>query len=175
MAKTNQTNKICAACGLSKSLSAFLQINSPQGTTNGNICPTCRGSGHGKQVTIPQNNADEEGGSASGLKINAKTKVQMEVDKKQQGQRLKDLAQKEAKKRQTATNEKGIFTEIKENLEKKHRTEYIEPKKQKSFLDYQRQKPGAQESTGTSREGVTGQATLDKSAITELNRQQQEV
>jgi hypothetical protein len=167
MTKPDSSNKTCAACGLVKPLTAFLQINGPQGTTYGNICATCRGSSHGKQVTIPQPELDEDGGSASGLKINAKTKVQMATDQKQQTQRLKDLAQKETKKREGATNEKDIFTDLKVEAEKKHREEYIDTKKQKSFLDYKRQNVSAKD--------PSRQPALDKPALTELQRQQHDV
>jgi hypothetical protein len=129
----NQLSKTCAACGLQKPLSAFLQISGPEGTSYGNVCSTCRGSQAGKKIVIPA--AEEEHSSSStGLKIDAKAKIAIDRDKKKAVDEKKVLDKQEEVKRETIAEEKDQKITNKATAEKEHR-EFIEAKKS-SFLDY---------------------------------------
>jgi hypothetical protein len=63
----NQLSKTCINCGLQKPLTAYLQIAGAEGSTYGNICSTCRGSGLGKKVTLPVMEDTSSSSSSTGL------------------------------------------------------------------------------------------------------------
>ncbi|MDR3476647.1 MAG: hypothetical protein P4M14_01280 [Gammaproteobacteria bacterium] len=133
MIKQNLLAKTCIACGLQKPISAFLQISGPQGTSYGNICSTCRGSGMDKKVIIEQ--AEDSGsGTSIGLKIDSKAKVQIDRDKQALAEHKKELDLTEQEKQLATTEDKTERKEAKEDAEKKHRANYIEPKKTDSFF-----------------------------------------
>lgn len=137
----NTLHKTCISCGLQKPITAFLQISGPNGTIYGNACSTCRGSGAGKVISIPDHNSDDERSGSTGIVIDAKTKTYIENEKKQKTQRIKDGRLKEREKLENDVEEKFDRKSLIEEAEDKHRKEYIEPKKKEGFLSYQSGKP----------------------------------
>jgi hypothetical protein len=103
---SNRVTKSCVICGLEKPLTAYLQITGPQGSSYGNICSTCRGSGHGKKVVIPHVD-DEHSSSSTGLKIDAKKRLKVEIDHKLKLEQTRDLDHKEKQKGLSDTDEKS--------------------------------------------------------------------
>lgn len=138
----NIISKTCSVCGLDKPMSAFLQIAGPEGTTYGNICSTCRGSGLGRKT---EQEPEDFSTDSTGHKIDSKTKVKYDTDKKL-GLDLKTaLEEKEKQKRSEVVNDLEEKKLSKVTQEKRHRAEFLESKKTKSsFLNYQSQKNPAQ-------------------------------
>jgi hypothetical protein len=139
MAEPNQLSKSCIACGEEKSLSAFLQISGPQGTTYGNVCAQCRGSELDKKVTIPLEEGESETSSSPKLTLTIDAKVKVHVDQvnKQKNQQKSEQNVSERKKGEKITDDKTKRSELIEKLEKEHRTKYIEVKQ--SFLSHRGQ------------------------------------
>lgn len=132
----NQLTRVCAACGIEKPLSAFLQISGKQGNTYGNICATCRRQGK----TAPGTQEDDAGGGRSvGHRIGTKEKVYAETETKRQIKDLKELYRQEINKKEERLDKKTKETDTIEQERKDHRTNYIEAK-QKTFLDSKREK-----------------------------------
>jgi hypothetical protein len=167
MVKQNQLNKTCMSCGLQKQISAYLQISGPEGTSYGSICSTCRGSGLGKAVTIPENDSEERHSSSStGLKIDAKAKAHIDIEKKQLKQNQKEIEIKENKKLESAKEDLLDRKEKKEDAEQKHRQSYIEPKKTEGFLNYQSKKPAQKlPIVASEKDAVLKKAVLDQHGI----------
>jgi hypothetical protein len=137
----NQLSKTCINCGLQKPLTAYLQIAGAEGSTYGNICSTCRGSGLGKKVTLPVMEDTSSSSSSTGLKIDAKSKIHADLEKKA----VIEKRQEEDKKEREKLDLKNTILEerknLKQEMEDKHRKEFLAPSKTKSFLDYQSKKP----------------------------------
>jgi hypothetical protein len=133
----NHITKTCIICGLAKPMNAFLQIQGPEGTSYGNTCSTCRGSSVGKKVIIPENEEERSSSSSTGLKIDAKSKMQSDLEKKDAAQKQKELDKEERVKLEDSVDDKLETKEQKLQAEKKHREEYIEPQKKSSFLNFQ--------------------------------------
>lgn len=133
MTKQNHLTRTCIACNIQKPLSSFLHLSGIKGTTYGNVCSTCRSTA-AKASSKPTHleDTDETSSTATGLKIDAKAKVQAEQDKKEQAKKTKELDQKESKKRDFLSEKKIEIFETTEQAEKLHR-KYIEAKK-KGFL-----------------------------------------
>ncbi|OGT45597.1 MAG: hypothetical protein A3E83_04070 [Gammaproteobacteria bacterium RIFCSPHIGHO2_12_FULL_41_20] len=128
MKKPSQLSRMCTVCGQQKPLSAFLQFGA-QGATYGVICADCRG------IAKPTaKDKDDYSTSTTSVTINTKTKVQQELDKKHFLQRLKNIHQKDKKKKEKTGTEKLEKTEHIEKAEKRHREDYIEGRKKESFL-----------------------------------------
>jgi hypothetical protein len=137
----NQLSKVCINCSLQKPLTAYLQITGPQGSTYGNICSTCRGSGLGKKVVIPVHEDTGSSSSSTGLKIDAKAKLQADLEKKEVLEKRREedkIEREELEKKNTAQEERK---NAKLEQEDKHRKEFIEPNKAKSYIDYQNKSP----------------------------------
>lgn len=113
--------RTCAVCGLQKPLAAFLQISGEHGTLYGNICAACRGSG--RTIKNPKLSDEKEKGGAS-LRIGSKEKIYAEKDQRQKIKDIKELFNKEAKRREALTQQKLEATEEKEK-----------ERKEKLFLD----------------------------------------
>jgi hypothetical protein len=169
MTKT-QINKTCISCGLEKPLNAFLQIAGPRGTSYGNICATCRGSGLGKSIVIPEaENEDHNSSTSTGLKIDSKTKIHLDAERKQLSEKRKELEIQEIKKEESETNALTLDTDKKQASEKKHRQEYIEPKNAEGFLNYKsKQSPRTANTTDARGNNVLiTKANLDNQIRTE--------
>jgi hypothetical protein len=132
MNKQPTAQKTCVICGLEKQLVTFLQISGPQGTTYGNICSTCRGSGLGKKIIIPSEPIEESSSTGFGLKIDGKAKVFSDNEKKQLAQTKAEEKEKSIQEREEKKQTKSEKIRELEETEKKHREEYIKPNK--SFL-----------------------------------------
>src|SRR3990167_4758510 len=99
MSKRDNTSlmKTCSNCGQQKPLSAFLEMSSEQGSSYGNICSSCR------KTTLEElqrrKKSDAEGSTTTdiGHKIDSKTKVQGEVDKRQHIQHVDEKYHAERK------------------------------------------------------------------------------
>lgn len=143
----NLSLKTCVVCGLEKPLSAFLQINGPEGTSYGTVCSTCRGSGLGTKVVLPTD-AGEQSSSATGIKIDAKTKVQIEKDNR-------ELFSKAQEEHHTNLDERLAETKEKTDLEiqkaedlKKRLGDGTSEKTKSSFLNYKTKRVDDYKQTG---------------------------
>jgi hypothetical protein len=161
-----QLGKTCVACGLQKPMTAFLQITGPEGSSYGNVCATCRGSGLGKKITIAPAE-DERSSSSTGLKIDAKAKQHQDRMKKLNIDEKEVKEKKEEQKQEKELHEKLERKEIKAEEEKNHRINYIEAKKD-SFLNY-KSKPAAALPPKTAQQKANEQhVALDKEAQVDL-------
>ncbi|EKD54396.1 MAG: hypothetical protein ACD_60C00087G0008 [uncultured bacterium] len=166
MTKSKQLTRICTACGMTKPLSAFLQISGTKGTIYGAICSTCRGSGIKEKSNIPAH--DEESSTSSSIRIGAKQKVELEKKQKQDYQELKEEQTEEEKKRIEITDEKIENLQNKEKAEKDHR-EVIEAKK-RGFLNYKAKTLPLRSDLAPSQKEGTARTALDDNYIIELNK-----
>jgi hypothetical protein len=141
MKKEPPISRTCLACGLEKPLAAFLQLNGAHGTIYGNICSTCR-SINAKNKMAQTPNEQDTGRSGTGVRVNAKTKVQTEILQQTIEKKIKVDDHEEKKKQEEITLEKTDTKEKKEKAEDRHRKEFIEPKQKKDF--FAKKSPGAQ-------------------------------
>ena len=127
--------KTCAGCGLSKPLSAFLQLSGSEGSSYGNICSSCR-----KTNLDQKKNSEphESTSSTSGLRIDSKVKVKTDIDKKEQHQSIEELYYQDRDKAEERQVQKTLKTEKIEKDEKKHRKDFLS---KSSFLDNMNKKP----------------------------------
>jgi hypothetical protein len=127
MDKSTTLMKTCNSCGLQKPLTAFLEVAGPEGTTYGNICASCR-KAHIDKLAKPKEPEDSTT-SNTGLRIDNKSKVQEEKEKKEFYKQIEEDYVDEREK----LSEKQVKQENKKlNIaaeEKKHREE------KRSFLD----------------------------------------
>lgn len=133
--KPKKPSKICVACDLEKPLAAFLQVTGAQGTSYGSVCSTCRGSGFGRKVTLPTQ-IDEENPGSSGLKIDSKTKIQLDIDKQNLLEKIKNEHLKEKEKLDSIKEDTISHKHETLAQAKKHREDYLQVKKKDSFLNY---------------------------------------
>jgi hypothetical protein len=132
-----QLTRVCASCGIKKPLPAFLQLSSARGTSYGAICSECRRTViKPKQPLVKKEDkakdAEGHGSSSTGFRIGAKAKITAELEKRRQRQNLNDLYEKTSKKRTEIRGEKLSQLDIKQKLEKQHKT-FIDNKK-RGFL-----------------------------------------
>ncbi len=127
MIKQLQATRTCSICGQKKPLVAFLELAGDKGHTYGDICATCRGTGHGRKKSVEEG-ADQSGGTTR-LQIDSKTKVQLEHDKKEQAKEHDKQDYLEKTKKESAEAEKSSHSEQREEAEKKYREEYLESRK----------------------------------------------
>jgi hypothetical protein len=166
-----QLGKTCVACGLQKPMTAFLQITGPEGSSYGNVCSTCRGSGLGKKITIAPVE-DEHSSSSTGLKIDAKAKQHLDRMKKLKADEKEVKEQKEEQKHEKELHEKLERKEIKAEEEKNHRINFIEAKKD-SFLNY-KSKPAVSLPPKTAQQRANDQhIALDKVAQIDLTNKEE--
>ncbi len=87
--------KSCTVCGLQKPLSAFLELGG-QRAIYGNICSSCRKTAMEK-AKLPK---DSEGSttSTSGHRVDSKAKVQGDINKEKEREKIKDLYREEGVK-----------------------------------------------------------------------------
>lgn len=136
---TTPLSRTCLACGLEKPLAAFLQISGTQGTVYGNICSNCRSTGAKGKAILPKPSDEEQSGGV-GLKIDSKTRIQQEFQKKLQEKKLKDLTHEEKVQREKLILTKTERGEIKDKAEKYHRQGFIEVQKKPGFIGEQAKK-----------------------------------
>jgi hypothetical protein len=122
--------KTCVSCGVQKPLSAFLQISGTQGTTYGNVCASCRKTNIEKapKPTEPE----ESTTSTTGVKIDSKTKVKAEFDKREYRKQVEEDYFEERDKKDEKHTHRTQKTENISQDEKKHRNSFLE---KRSFLD----------------------------------------
>jgi len=128
-----QLTRTCSSCGQIKPLSAFLQLSGSAGATYGTICSTCRSTQAAAKQTPPKE-SEEQTTSTTGAKIDAKVRLQTEIDKIKNFQRTTDLNLQEKKKKEDILEIKEEKIEKTEKSEKEHREGYIEIKKQQTMF-----------------------------------------
>lgn len=133
--------KTCSSCGEQKPLSAFLQLSGTGGSSYGNICASCRKTA--LENANRHTDADEVTTSTTGVKIDSKTKVKGEVDKREWLKQLKEQDLEEREKKDQLTQKITQKTQTIAKDEKKHRESYIE---KRPFLD-NKKKPALQSHT----------------------------
>jgi DNA-binding protein H-NS len=116
-------SKTCSSCGLIKPLAAFLQMAGSVGAIYGNICSTCRKA----NIDKAKSPSVDEGSSTSstGNKIDAKTKVKTDIDKKLLREYVEDLHQEEREDKQEAKDIRSQKIKVKAEKELKHREGYL--------------------------------------------------
>src|SRR5579885_705059 len=123
MNKTNTSlTKTCSSCGQQKPMSAFLQLAGPQGTTYGSVCASCRKS-NAEKPSLPK---ELEGTITSGTwtKIDSKTKVKAEIDKRELRKQVEEdyfeeRDKKDEKKIKRTEKIWGIAQDEKKRIEKR--------------------------------------------------------
>lgn len=114
--------KTCAVCHLQKPLSAFLIIAGAQ--LYGNICASCRSETHAHP---PRDKETEESSrSDSGKKIDTKTKVVSEKDKREQRKELEEEYYDEREESEKRALEKTEKKTQQADLQTKHRKDFLE-------------------------------------------------
>lgn len=124
--------KTCSNCGQIKPLSAFLEMNSDQGTTYGNICSSCRKTALDELQR--RKKTDAEGGSTTteiGHKIDTKAKVQGEIDKREHAQRIDDEYHAERKDTAEGNEATKQTNQIVDTGQRRHREDFL---KRRPFL-----------------------------------------
>ena len=117
--------KMCRGCGLQKPLAAFLQLSEKGGLTYGGFCATCRGTGKNKEKAI----SIEEGGSTtSEYKIDAKVKLQTEVDQRAFQKRTLEGEQRDRRLKAFMKKQRIQKTQVKTGQERSHREKYLSKK-----------------------------------------------
>lgn len=142
--------KTCASCGVQKPLSAFLQIAGMQGSTYGNICSSCRKAHLEKPV--PKEPEDSTT-SRTGAKIDAKAKVQAEIDKREARKELEEtyIEEREKKDEKQIHHIQKVDTLIKD--EKKRRESFLD---RRSFLDKSKTNKATPTFGGTEQQATAG-------------------
>lgn len=129
---TPSITKTCSSCGLSKPLSAFLQVSGPEGSTYTNICSTCRKTQADAPTTTEK---DDSTTSDTSHTIDSKSKVKADTDKRDLNKQIEENYFDEREQDeliQAKSIEKKGF-QVKN--EKEHRETYL---KKSSFLDSSR-------------------------------------
>lgn len=116
MADSNiSLTKTCKNCGLEKPLSSFLVVSGAEAGTYGNFCSDCR-------KTAPQVEREGAATSATGFKIDSKTKVQAEIDKRKQRKEITEQYFDERDKRGLNFIKKTEATLTQSKNEVRHRS-----------------------------------------------------
>lgn len=118
--------KICANCGQQKPLTAFLEMSGTQGTSYGNICSACRKTALEAQEKRRKTEAEGSTTSETGHKIDTKTKVHHEIDKREQHHRIEEKYHEERKLDAEVTEGKIEQKLQIEKGEKKHRESFLQ-------------------------------------------------
>lgn len=170
MSNHKQVTRICSSCGIEKPLSAFLQISETQGTVYGSLCAICRASGKTNKAE-PKPSDDERTTVSTGIRIGSKEKVYSSKEQKRQIKNIRELFQKEIKKREEIVGQKIQGIELKEKAEKEHRKFYLEGKQKQGFLG---KKLPAQQQTITADKTQESQqrVTNEKERAIESQRQE---
>lgn len=127
MNNSTALKKSCIHCGLKKPLASFLQLD-VQGTIYGNVCADCRKAIRNKNKAIA-----EEGSTTSrtGTRIDSKSRVHSETEKKRTQQHTEEANQEELEKVTHEKIEKKEKRQHKAQAERNHRDTYL---KKSSFL-----------------------------------------
>jgi len=131
MTKDKQLFRTCAACGLDKPLSAFLQLGSEPGTHYGFVCATCRKEGR----TPPSNiiTDDESTTVKTGKRIGSKEKVFAAKEKKLKLKDLKELFRKEVNDKSNLDEKKKKLKKLKDKVDLDRRKKEQSRKSASSF------------------------------------------
>jgi len=129
----SQLKKVCAACGVEKPLSAFLQFTG-KGNTYGKICSTCRAAG--KKEDSAQD--ESAGGRFAEHGLSNKEKVYAEKEQRKQIKDLRELYRQELNKKEDIKDKKSDLAQKIEQERKDHR-QFLDAK-QTTFLDKKRER-----------------------------------
>lgn len=127
----SQLKKVCAACGIEKPLSTFLQFTG-KGNTYGQICSTCRAAGKSESKD------ESAGGRAVEHGRSNKERVYAETEQKKQIKDLRELYRQELNKKEETKEKKNDLAQKIEQERKEHR-QFLDTK-QTTFLDKKREK-----------------------------------
>lgn len=151
MIKQLQTTRTCTVCGQKKPLVAFLELAGEKGHTYGDICATCRSAGRGRKKAGEE--AAGQSGGTTRLQIDSKTKVQQDLDKKEQAKESVEQDYEEKLKKENAEAEETSESEQREEAEKKYREEYLERRKQGPATTDKTNVPATKENQATQAQG----------------------
>jgi hypothetical protein len=129
----SKLKRVCAACGVEKPLSAFLQFTG-KGNTYGQICAACRAAGK----TGEHQNEESAGGRAVSHGITNKERVFAETEQKKQIKDIKELYRQEINKKEEDKDQKSELAKKLEQERKDHRL-LIEAK-QTTFAEKKQEK-----------------------------------
>lgn len=123
-AQPNMT-KTCVNCGQQKPLSAFLEMSGTQGTAYGSVCSACRKTA--LEAVERRKKTDSEGSTTSetGHKIDSKSKIHGEIDRREQRERIDEDYHEERKLDEVSADEKQEIKQQAEVGQKKHREEFL--------------------------------------------------
>lgn len=131
---TPTLTKTCSSCGLSKPLSAFLQVSGPEGSTYTNICSTCRKT-HPDGLKSPEK--DESTTSDTSHSIDSKSKVKADTDKRDLSKQIEENYFDDREKNELLQAKQIEKQGVLHKSEKEHRETFL---KKGSFLDSTRKK-----------------------------------
>lgn len=118
--------KTCANCGLTKPLSAFLQLAEGGGTLYGNICATCRSA----QKDAPkQKESGDSTTTHTDKELDSKAKVKLEEEKRQLRHEMEERNQEEAQEKEELLTKQTQKTETITTQQKIHRQSFLETRK----------------------------------------------
>lgn len=135
MDKLSPATRSCLKCGEDKPLASFLQLTGAQGTVYGNICSSCRSTGKKTSVS-DEDDTDSDASGGGGYRIDAKTKIQADIQQKELTEKSRDTHLNNLEKRETATSDKQDERTNQQKNEKDHRKS-LEEKKSTRFLGFQ--------------------------------------
>jgi len=167
--------RICAACGLQKPISAFLQLGGKQGAHYGNICSSCRSKGITER---PKESLDDElSDTQAKNRIGAKEKYEMDKEKKRQFDELVENHLEEVKKKEKLFTDKTEEELGQQKVERDRRENYLDYKsKQGPFDSEERKKTLTNEAiergvrkdiTQTRQTSIQNQQNLQNTQLTE--------
>lgn len=163
-------SKICTNCGQQKPLSAFLEMTEAHGTVYGSICSACR-----KTALLLEENrrkTDAEGSTTteSGHKIDAKTKLHSDIDKRELVEKTEKEYHAERDINETLTIEQLEKKSEQEHLQRKFRENFL---KRNSFITNDVKKP-AQNNSDTKVATQNNQQHTIKTSISDEHRKKTE-
>ncbi|MFZ2314756.1 MAG: hypothetical protein WAW86_03720 [Gammaproteobacteria bacterium] len=123
MKKPPTLTKTCTSCGIEKPLSAFLLLTK-QGTVYGSICASCRQAPKSKEY-------EDSTTSKTGLKIDTKSRIHTEIDKKEKFDQVEEEYYEERDENEEKEIDKVDAKQDRVDKEKKHRHEHLS---KRSFL-----------------------------------------
>jgi hypothetical protein len=133
MKNRNEMTRVCSVCGIEKSLAAFLEISSTQGTHYGNICSGCRGSGATEKKSL-STEEDISTIASTGSRIGTKERIFVDNEQRKKIDEQKQERIEQLAKRDTLLLDKTEKKNEKEKQEKDHRRSYLDLKNQPGFL-----------------------------------------
>ncbi len=163
--------KPCSHCGKQKPLSAFLEMSGTQGTVYGNICSTCRKTTLEDAERRKKTEAEGSTTSETGHKIDAKSKIHDDIDRREAKERVEEEYHAERKIEEESSHEKNEVEHKTEAGQKKHRDEFL---KNPPFLSGKRTEVSRDPKFTKTAEAAKSVETGNKKALSATHEKKEE-